>query len=279
MSKYETAARDFGAVTVGKNGRQLQFAFVEVTPELAVSWLNLNAQENKRHSKKRDVDYSGQMQAGLWNALTGECIKFGRDGCLYDGGHRLRAIIAAGKSQTLLICWGIPPEAFHIIDQGWSRPRLWWEKPEIRATVQMLARMRGGEVSTAAATPVRLKEVIERHRNAIQFSCDCMATKSRAIATADVRAIIARATYYASAELLCEFAAALYTRELPSTPNRQFVMAKLVAFLVSNPVTSGNTATRYRKTERAVKAFIDDAPITKLYEANCELFPLPEEVA
>jgi hypothetical protein len=35
----------------------------------------------------------------------------------------------------------------------------------------------------------------------------------------------------------------------------------------------------YRKTERALRAFLDRDPLATLYEAATELFPLPEEQA
>jgi hypothetical protein len=267
------------AVKVGSNGRYLRFAFVDITPELARQWLERVRANNRRPAPTRLRDYAATMKAGLWNSLTGECIKFDTTGHILDGQHRLLAIIEAKRTIAMLVAWNVPPEAFHTLDQGWMRSRLWWEGKDVASTVQMMVKVVDGELFTHRVNAVALHEMVERHRPAIRFSCDLFASKQRGIATATTRAIVARATYHAGAEMLSEFASGLYARSLPSTENRQFIVNKLLNYLFSGPTTAGVQGVRYRKTERALKAFINDEPIVKLYEASGEMFPLPEEVS
>ena len=190
------SARNFGAVKVGQNGRSLQFAFVDVSPDLAESWLLLEHPDN-RHSAKTVVnDYRTSMDADRWNCLTGESLKFDTQGRLIDGGHRLRGVLQHGKTVTMLVCWGCPPEAIHLLDQGRSRNRLWWEDKNVAAVAQILLKQKDGGYSTHRATRVALERVVNAHRAAIRFSCDLFPSNVKGIATAQTRAVVARASYY-----------------------------------------------------------------------------------
>jgi len=271
-------ARDFGAVTVGDGGRALQFAFVEISPLLAQAWLNLEHPDNRHSSRQRVIDYGMTMDAGKWNALTAECLKFDVEGRLIDGAHRLRAVMASGKTVTMLVAWGLPTEAYHALDQGRTRSKLWWESQLVAATVQSLVKFEDGEYRPSRSTQLSLAEMIRLHRTQIIFSCDLFATK-RAGISAMVRAIVARATYHTHPELLEQFSKCLYDRSVASTVNRQYLVARLGKYLVSSPVKNETMSQRYRKIDRALKVFIDDSPVSKLREARHELFPLPEEQA
>jgi hypothetical protein len=271
-------ARDFGAVKVGKNGRALQFAFVEVSPSLAQTWLNLEHPDNRHSSRQRVIDYSTTMDAGKWNALTAECLKFNVQGQLIDGAHRLRAVMAAGKTVTMLVAWGLPDEAYHALDQGRTRSKLWWEDQMVAATVQSLVKFKDGEYSPHRSTQIAVAEMIRLHRAQIIFSCDLFATKRVGI-SAMVRAIVARSSYHATPELLEHFSSCLYDREVGDTVNRQHLIGRLGKYLVVNPVRNETMGQRYRKINRALKVFIDDSPVSKLHEAPHEFFPLPEEEA
>ena len=275
---HDVSPREFGAVTVGKNGRALRFAFVDVTPDLAQRWLNLNTEQNRRQSPAKKDAYKTMIKDGLWNALTGECIKFGVDGSLYDGQHRLEAVIASGKTVTMLVCWGVPAAAFHVLDQGWSRSKLWWKKPEVRAALLALLNYRNGAyVYAGKVTQAEMERALNTHEAAIQFAVSLFARREKGISTAQNAGIIARATYHADAPILIEFVEALYARRLASSENRQLIVTKLLGYWNRAANSHENLTTRYRKTERALQAFIRDEPVAKLYEASRELFPLPEE--
>ncbi|MEI6451244.1 MAG: hypothetical protein WCP98_15060 [Actinomycetes bacterium] len=276
-------ARDFGAVTVGQNGRSLQFAFVDVSPALALTWLNMEHPDNRRSTKQRVEDYGLTMSAGHWNALTAECLKFDILGQLIDGGHRLRGVLMSGDTVTMLVAWGLPIEAYHIIDQGRPRMKLWWESSDIRAAVQALASYRNGAYTTHKMSLERTTSMLENHRAALVFACDLCAAKQTGM-TAAFRAIIARASYHEDPAILSEFTQCLYAKRLASTDRRQFLISKFSKFQMSSTsqqsqANSETRTSRYLKTEWALQAFINDHPVTRLCTAQKELFLIEEDAS
>jgi len=93
--------------------------FVEVTPELASEWLTLNS--CNRCIKKAVVNmYAASMERGAWG-ITGETIKFGSNGLLLDGQHRLSAVIKSGATVILEVRYGLDPAGFINLDSGSKR--------------------------------------------------------------------------------------------------------------------------------------------------------------
>jgi hypothetical protein len=85
------------------------------------------AQEMLRHNtRNREVvrmnvrAYVEDMLAGEW-PRTHQGIAFGRDGTLYDGQHRLLAVIATGVTVPMMVTRGLGPEALYAIDRGRAR--------------------------------------------------------------------------------------------------------------------------------------------------------------
>lgn len=90
-----------------------------VTPELAEEFLGKNT--HNRNVRERHVrTLANEMQAGRWK-FNGEPIRFGKDGVLLDGQHRLHAVIKSGIPQKMLIVTGIEGEAQHTMDTGSKR--------------------------------------------------------------------------------------------------------------------------------------------------------------
>ena len=95
---------------------------IHVTPEIATEWLGHNYEKN-RHIR---VSYVNQltevMRSGRFVADNGQTIVFGENGTLYDGQHRLSAIIESGCAQDLLVVWVKDGEkAYLTIDNGTKR--------------------------------------------------------------------------------------------------------------------------------------------------------------
>jgi hypothetical protein len=91
----------------------------DVSPVTAAEWLQHNT--NNRSVMTGVVDqYAALMKAGLWR-LTHESIAFGANGEVYDGQHRLLAIVKAGVTVRLRVTRGLSPEARDAIDTGRGR--------------------------------------------------------------------------------------------------------------------------------------------------------------
>ena len=76
---------------------------------------------NRTVSESKMWEYAFIMDKGGW-VLNGETIKFDQFGRLFDGQHRLRACIAAGKPFRSYVVRGIDdPRAFATVDVGKNR--------------------------------------------------------------------------------------------------------------------------------------------------------------
>lgn len=90
-----------------------------ISPELAKQWLETS--KLNRRLTERNVNFLyGQMKSGNW-LLTGDTIKFGTDGALLDGQHRLSAIVKYGKPIDAFVARGLEQEVFQVLDTGKSR--------------------------------------------------------------------------------------------------------------------------------------------------------------
>lgn len=90
-----------------------------VTPELAAEWLTRNKRNRilQVRAVKALVD---AIKSGEWR-MTHQGIAFGSDGNLYDGQHRLTAIVEAGVAVSMLVTRGLDHTALDAIDTGHSR--------------------------------------------------------------------------------------------------------------------------------------------------------------
>lgn len=92
---------------------------VSVTPEIARRWLERN-EVNRNPRLPKVSQYARDMTAGRWK-ITGEAIKFSRDGKLLDGQHRLHAVIESGCTVQMFVVRGLPPDAQGVMDSGAGR--------------------------------------------------------------------------------------------------------------------------------------------------------------
>lgn len=91
-----------------------------VTPAQAQLWLDPTINSDNRGKRNHRIDaYARDMASGAWTA--GESIKFGTDGRLYDGQHRLEAVVKAGVPVGFWILRGLSPESYQNLDRGGVR--------------------------------------------------------------------------------------------------------------------------------------------------------------
>ena len=89
-----------------------------VTPALAAEWLKSNTRNRQiRHSVVAAL--AEIIRKGGWHT-THQGIAFGEDGALYDGQHRLHAIVEAGVAVSIEVTRGLPLSAVDAIDTGGS---------------------------------------------------------------------------------------------------------------------------------------------------------------
>jgi hypothetical protein len=100
-------------------GDSVRAQVVNMTPALAQALLQRN-RKNRRISQGRVEVYSRDMAAGRWQ-FNNQGIAIGRDGELYDGQHRLLAILQADVTVPMLVVSGLDGGARVTIDQGRTR--------------------------------------------------------------------------------------------------------------------------------------------------------------
>lgn len=90
-----------------------------VTPEMAAELLKRNT--NNRDQRTTRINRLAQkLIAGRWT-VTHQGVAIGADGTLYDGQHRLEAIVKSGVAVWMLVVRGLMPESRADIDSGEKR--------------------------------------------------------------------------------------------------------------------------------------------------------------
>jgi hypothetical protein len=118
------------------------------------------------------------------------------------------------------------------------------------------------------------------HAEALNFTEDCFRVTQRAVTVAAVRAVVARASYSADLARLRVFVQVLTSGIMTERSDSAAIVLR--NNLVMTPQHGRGALTQvaiYAKTERALQAFLSRAELSKLYETQRELFPLPEERA
>lgn len=151
--------------------KQPTVEIVEVSPAIAEDWLSRNP--NNRNLRRAVVDgYARDMEAGRW-ALNGETVKFSADGELFDGQHRLHAIVASGTTVPMVVVRGLSPEVMPTVDAGAKRTysdALKLQGEDNTSTLAAVARRavmweRGMKTNTGAIkpTPLEMNAFLEEH--------------------------------------------------------------------------------------------------------------------
>lgn len=116
----EIQAIPFSTLFVDRGSRGTATALI--TPEQA-GWLVENRNGNNRKMSKAVVrNYANMMASGQWDWCDGDSpIKFGEDGSLLNGQHRLAAQAIAGVNGVYDIRTGVPDISYRVMDSGKTR--------------------------------------------------------------------------------------------------------------------------------------------------------------
>ena len=105
----------------GLKRRKPESHFVsEITPELAAQLLALS--RGNRTMRKWHVDELAEaMSRGEWRPVTDQGIGFDVEGHLYNGHHRLTAVVQSGVTIGSLVILGVPKNVYEITDDVMRR--------------------------------------------------------------------------------------------------------------------------------------------------------------
>ena len=147
---------------------------VNITPEMAVKWLEKNLPSNRPVNSGHVDNLAREMRTSRWK-LNGETIKFDVRGHLIDGQHRLRACIRANTPFTSLVARDLDTTAFDTIDLGRRRTNgqilgIYGEKNsnDLAAALRFLWYYRDGDMRAVSGghrsflTPQDIHDLLER---------------------------------------------------------------------------------------------------------------------
>ena len=258
---------------------------IEVTSDVAYRWLEGNTHNrpvNDAHVKRLAAD----IRANRWR-LTHQGIAFDTEGLLIDGQHRLWAVIEAGIPVRMRVFFNEPPENKSVVDSGQRRSNL--DILNItgevcKVTSKHLATLRamlaGRFACPVQKTPGEEADLYNKYRNAVDFAVEHLpASTFKGIATATVRAVIARAFYSCDSAKLAYFCEAL--KAGPGISDADSPVCMLFKFLLHSN-DSGNKESvrrlRYAKVEWALNAYLKGKTPQRLFSSEEELFPLHHEL-
>lgn len=99
----------------------IKYKAVLVTPELAAEWLKKNTINQRDYKSRIANSYANLMIRGEFSQSSPIPISFDENGNLFDGQHRLNAVIISGKSIWMMIAENVPSENFKYVDKGSKR--------------------------------------------------------------------------------------------------------------------------------------------------------------
>ncbi len=151
-------------------------AVMLVTPALAAEWLKSNTR-NRDIKRQKVRRFANEIIAGRWH-LTHQGIAFGSDGMLYDGQHRLSAIILSGVPIEIEVTRGLAARSLDGIDYG-GDPRSAADVLKIADGLDLSRRQKANLMVAATliadgnlnhpevATPHGMRTIIEEHGAAL----------------------------------------------------------------------------------------------------------------
>lgn len=94
---------------------------VYITPDIAKEYLDLLAEDQRSLSPYSVNSYAQEMREGHWNETLDPIAFCKEDGLLWEGQHRLRAVIKSGVPIKSEVCWNVPKEL--LVNSGRGRTR------------------------------------------------------------------------------------------------------------------------------------------------------------
>ena len=260
-----------------ETARQFSLTYVvDVTPELATSWLKRNY-FNRKMNEEMVERYYRDMIAGRW-VLTHQGIAFDRNGLLVDGQKRLEAIRRSGKTIRMLVFTNQTIANHEAIDCGKPRTNLdviRLEQRDSRITTKHLSTLRamfaGRNCQRLNISSKEIDLKYQYYYPAVQFAIDQLAPAySSQINDPTVRGVIARAYYNVSEAKLKAFCGWLC-----ATQGQPAIIKELADWLLKLTDHCENTRREiYKRTEYALLAFACDREYVNIPFASKELFSI-----
>lgn len=219
---------------------------------------------------------------------THQGIAFDIHGNLIDGQHRLQAIVNSGRSFWIMTTRAMPPKAISAIDRGAGRSMA----DAVRLTYGKLVHITTSHIGVARqlcynnsgrgqASPKDTAALLLKYGEAIEFAMVNLNHRAKGVRSGPPRAVVTRAIYTGADETKLETFCRVLRTGMMEHPN-QAIIIRLRDRMMNPKINVGSREARrdlYARTERALRAFLDDEPLDNLLPATKELFPIDEDKA
>ena len=247
-----------------------------VTPEKAAQWLESNTR-NRRINQTHVRTMADEIIAGRWR-VTHQGIAFGADGELYDGQHRLSAVVLANTSVSMRVTRGLPKASRDAIDVGKARQGA--DVLAIADGIKLGTHLRSllcgawwlsqsGNMSKHGRVTVHdLRDALKEHGEEAYAVWEAWGQTSNRLSKAGLLAALV-ITMRTSPEKTIEFTKLVrsgenMTSDHPAAALRDFV------FVRYTPLSTGSMNDLAQRTLTAFEAFVDGRPVKNL-KTNAEV--------
>lgn len=258
----------------------MELSIETITPKQAEKYLQFNT-SNRNLRKSLVSQYARDMTNGKWR-LTHQGVAFNCDGTLLDGQHRLKAIVESGVTVQMLVARAVDSKNQLVMDDHAKRSAgdaLTLARGE-RVTATEVAIVRAAvelqeKAYASHKTKAELNELIDQFRGALDFTGEFLTTKHRGVTAAPVWGAIALSWYYvedierlrAFCRMLCGIDMVTEEGDRASQMLREWLLRTGVRY-------AAQRTEAFRKTQRAIVAFMKHQKIDKLYGTTVH-YPWP----
>lgn len=258
----------------------MELSIETITPKQAEKYLQFNT-SNRNLRKSLVSQYARDMTNGKWR-LTHQGVAFNCDGTLLDGQHRLKAIVESGVTVQMLVARGVDSKNQLVMDDHAKRSAgdaLTLARGE-RVTTTEVAIVRAAielqeKAFSTHRTKAELNELIDQFRGALDFTGEFLATKHRGVTAAPVWGAIALSWFYAEdLERLRAFCRILCGVDMAADEGDRAAQILREWLLRMGLKYAAQRKEGFRKTQRAIVAFMKHQKIDKLYGTTVH-YPWP----
>lgn len=245
----------------------------KVTPKIAKEWLKNNIR-NRKLKPEWVKKYARDMMFGDWQPIP-LAIVFDKNGILGNGQTRLSAIIQSNTTQELLIARNVPDKSIAMMDRGsvWTNSdtsNFLGDKLNSKkiAVAQILAFGLGSKNKTYQEI---LGAYLEYDTEIEFITSICPHIKGF---PAPMMAVCVKAMYSNELDQIEKFIEIMKTGIVDSPKDSAAIKLRdSLRYSTSNGGVAGQLDV-YRKTQSALKAFLDRRPIKSLVPTDKDHFPI-----
>jgi hypothetical protein len=256
-----------------------------ITPEQAKAWLDVPCLRQRAINMPQVRQLERSILAGEFQP-SGDTIKIGVDNSVLNGQHRLLACVRTNTPIQEYVIRNFPLSAMIAVDQGRTR-----STANILKCAGISVPPRIGPILRSMATPLRANGtngyirlsapefvgMLESYADAAEFVLEHQGIQAHT-KIASYRAAIARAYYSVDHDDLKNFMQIVAGNGVDTDDPRNTGPILLRNYLHNTCNRGGGGTVReecYKKTERALSAYLNGESLGTLRAATEELFPLP----